>query len=721
MKKKGSTLITVVIMSALLFTVGGAMITMITSDYKLRITESKRLQNLYGAESGIDIAYNIIIKTFNVAVKEGNKVVEDKYNEIQNNSELSSNSEYIINTLNKEFEDKFKDIISKELKVSIEEGKYVTNTSIPADSLSEGRYTKVDFNLPDGKKPNLLARIDFSEEEDRFNIEVISDIISQENDKTLRTVSAKYKLLIPEYSGFYEENKQIAKYPIWTNKVINIDGDMKVWGNVEVNGDVSVYGKESDIEKNSVVYDKYKGGISLENNEKINDSTNIDFNGNIITSKSLSIRDGAKAVVNGNVYSSNVYIGEEKFGGNQGLNRELIINGDVIVNNDLALNAKRSTVSIRDFYGINDITTDTVLDKKARKSSSILVNENEDSQLKIKNSAYIMGVGYIDTKGENGSYGTGESIAVKGNYIAYSNLIENNDKYNKENVKFEYYQPLQLVEGFVDGVNDEFSKSEYFKAYSETNIDKLKNGGIILPKITYAAGAIVGKDNQTNQEVLVKINPVTPDAYNEILNKRASYANEVYKMGSLSKSNENDISNLVEIYNNPIDIMTIASEVDFNKMNNYVSPNNEKEKLILNNNPNKTIVIVGQDGNDSEYMDKDKYIILNAKVNKDINALIITAGDVIITGEVELRGNIIAKNDLFVEGINKSGRKVKLSYDERITTGITSRHYEKLKDVIKVSESNGEINQETIKIDESLAIEQDINNYLETGIWKIVK
>lgn len=721
MKKKGSTLVTVVIMCALLFTVGGAMITMITSDYKLRVVESKKLQNLYGAESGVDIGYNIIIKTFDIAVQEGNKAVEGKYDEIQNNSELSSDSEYIKSTLNNLFTDKFKEIISQELKVSIEEGKYVSNTAIPSDSLSGGRYTNVEFNLPEGRKPNLLADIVLSEEEDKFNISITSDVISSENDKTLRKVQAKYELIIPKYAGFYEENEQVSKYPLWTDKVINIDGDMEAWGDIEINGDVSVYGNESDIGKNSVVYDKYKGGISLENNSKINDSTNINFNGNVITSKSLSLRDGAKAIINGDVYSSNVYIGEERFGGNQGLNRELIINGNAVVNNDLALNARKSNVSIKNFYGINDITTDNDLDRKARKSSSILVNENEGSQLRIKDSAYIMGVGYIDTKGEKGSYGTGESIAVKGNYIAYSTPIENDEKYNKENVKFGYYQPLQLVEGFVDGINKEFSKSEYFKAYSEGNIDKLNNGGIILPKITYAAGAIVGKDNETNQEVVVKINPVTPDAYYEVLSKRASYANEIYKMGSLSNEGENDMNNLIDLYNNPKNIMTVASEVSFNNMKNYESPISEKEKLVLNNDEDKTIVILGQDGSDSEYSDKDKYIILNAKANKNIDALIITAGDVIVTGEVELRGNIISKRDLIVKGINKSGRKVKLSYDERITEGITSRHNDKLKNVINISEANEEFNKETIKIDKTLAENQDVSNYLEAGIWKIVK
>lgn len=75
-KKKGSSLITVVILSGILITVGTAILSMTVGDYKMRITESTRIKNLYSSESGLDGAYDILIKTFDAAAVYGVKEVE---------------------------------------------------------------------------------------------------------------------------------------------------------------------------------------------------------------------------------------------------------------------------------------------------------------------------------------------------------------------------------------------------------------------------------------------------------------------------------------------------------------------------------------------------------------------------------------------------------------------------------------------------------------------
>jgi hypothetical protein len=75
-KKQGSSLIVVVIVSMFIFTVSTAMLSMVAGNYKARVVESKRVENLYASDSGLDVTYNIIGKTFDAATKYAKLKVE---------------------------------------------------------------------------------------------------------------------------------------------------------------------------------------------------------------------------------------------------------------------------------------------------------------------------------------------------------------------------------------------------------------------------------------------------------------------------------------------------------------------------------------------------------------------------------------------------------------------------------------------------------------------
>jgi hypothetical protein len=75
-KKQGSSLIVVITVFMFVFTVSAAMLSMVISNYKARVAESKRVENLYASDSGLDIAYNIIGKTFDAATKYANLKVK---------------------------------------------------------------------------------------------------------------------------------------------------------------------------------------------------------------------------------------------------------------------------------------------------------------------------------------------------------------------------------------------------------------------------------------------------------------------------------------------------------------------------------------------------------------------------------------------------------------------------------------------------------------------
>ena len=108
-------------------------------------------------------------------------------------------------------------------------------------------------------------------------------------------------------------------------------------------------------------------------------------------------------------------------------NNKIDFNKDVTVNNDLAINSTNSVINLKNnFYGINDKTTEVTSANKALNSSSIIINEvSNPSNLTIDKDAYIMGVAYLNATNKDGNkYQTGESVAVKGNYLAYTDVHE---------------------------------------------------------------------------------------------------------------------------------------------------------------------------------------------------------------------------------------------------------------------------------------------------------
>ena len=101
MKKnnKGSSLITVVIVLAVIFTMGTAIIGLLNVNYRIRVKENRRLQNLYASEAGIDVTYNIIANTFEYAVDEA-------YKKVQSHIDISEEQK------NEKFKEEFKAFIS---------------------------------------------------------------------------------------------------------------------------------------------------------------------------------------------------------------------------------------------------------------------------------------------------------------------------------------------------------------------------------------------------------------------------------------------------------------------------------------------------------------------------------------------------------------------------------------------------------------------------------
>ncbi|AWK49723.1 hypothetical protein DIC82_00825 [Clostridium beijerinckii] len=136
-KKEGASLIVVVIVFMFVTTVSMAMLSMVAGNYKARVMESKRIENLYASDSGLDVAYNIMAKTFDAATKYG-------YYKVQALKSPEGNSDSIDN------DNKYKDLEAdiEALKANI--------VNLKNEEPSETRSRK-DINDDIEEKNNLIT------------------------------------------------------------------------------------------------------------------------------------------------------------------------------------------------------------------------------------------------------------------------------------------------------------------------------------------------------------------------------------------------------------------------------------------------------------------------------------------------------------------------------------------------------------------------------------
>lgn len=771
-KNKGSSLITVVIIFTILITIGTSLLSMTVVDYKLRTKESKRIENLYASDSGLDIAYDIMIKTVNCAIKFGDREVQalkskdgnpdspndklfkdykdkiyswkhyndgkDKDNKISNEKikeEINKIKEKMEILINEEFRRTFKNFVyvnedtingsseykPNKLKESIEYGKYVDSVNgIKEEDLV---CKEVEINSK-RNTPKLSVEVfdpKIIDKEEIYEINVTSTFQTNKDNEDLigtnmRKVQATYNIVVPDYKdvSFSESTSKSKNNVILNDKVMVVGRNMTVneRNKVEVNGDVFVWGDTPAI-KNKV-YDKYKGGINLK-------SCDIDFNGEVVTEKTFNIEDYVKSNIKGNLYARNVYLGNTN--GNQCENsnfnvkesenvaekdRNIKESGQVILDNDITLKSKNTNVNIEKFYGINDKNIkygnnfNSSYKSNERTSSSIIVNGDDRSNIIVNNKAYIMGVAHIDTDSE---YKTGESTGIKGNYIAYATPLNDEEK-------LRYYKPLQLLD--EDNV---LEKSKHFTEYWKNKLSDINTGGIQLPEETYSVGAIVYRDKYGN--IQIKDSSYTMEMESEINKKRLEYASKVYAMGKKVGMDSYDVSSdLPSPINSLMNLNKIPLDYDINDeiVNN--------EKAIFNNDKNKTIIIRGKNSssnyydNNSNLIHDENKIIIDVK-SGEIDAVVATNGDVIIDGELNFNGNIITEGNLNIQGNEEKNIKYDKDLCERITSSNDELFYAVFSDFEEVE--NIETDETTLPSKDDLEVQYDLNKFLKTKLWKIIK
>lgn len=710
-KNKGSTLLSVTVFTAVIITVAVVSLSVVANDYRMKVNESKKVANLYGAESGLNMAYNVLVKVFNYAVDVANHTVETQFDNDLNLDESQEEN-------NKIFQQTFIDVFeSSQLPEGSSEGileHCVINQVYPVFNEKQVIFEPFDFTSSE----QLNIQVNQERKDNKFTFTFISDFVSsaQSQQSNERQVSVKYSVYVPTYQGAIKENfttVSIENYPVFIDSVVNIDGNALLTGNIDVSGNLRVKGLHVDT--NEVVYEKYTNGLNIKNGQ-------LNLQGNIMTNETVSLNENGKIFVTakidedqtGNIYARNVYVGKDNIAALP-TNASLTVSDSILLDNDLSVNVqadpsgKKSTVHTTNLYGLNDKNLVGNDGNPVRESSSLIVN-SDGASVTVTGETYLSGVAYIDTKGV--PYQTGESVAVKGNYLAYSEILPGYD----ERIEMKYYNPLLLVEA-IDNDSSAQKKAEYFVKAVEGGSLTLSDGGVSLnPKSTYTVGAWMNGTKGVGSNLALNST--------ELDKKKALYAIEVFNMGMEAKK---------EDYESGTVKRTVKNQINFEHSvfsNIYRTFNNTYGEVILNNDENKIILIQANDDgtNTIKYVDKktkDEIKIIPKDGEKGISkAFIVTNGDVVLEGDVSLTGNIIATGNLYVDESNQINGKIKLEFNPQLTQQIIASNYNDLKDIFKVDSVM--YHKTEVEVTDGIGLD-DIQtkyyaeDYIYAGRWRLLK
>lgn len=815
-RKKGSSLVMVIFVTAIILMTATTMLSLVTTDYKSRLNESEQLKNLYYADSGLELINNIIIKESEAAVLCANNLTNSQIETIVKDVGQLDKESYdkannyfkdaFIKTLTTEtlkYEDGLSSIIRDDsgsndydkyeksnnllysiLNLSYMKFKYEKNTDEYKNNFmkptklfsSEEYFEKTSISEEEANKKILKINVESMKltgvttlpggTKDYTNaaIEIVvkstfKDDVNKKSSNTLsnsKTIRTKFTLKIPDYELTYSGDvKTLQLYNYNFLRAITCDGDLKVTGNgsntsVSITGDIWVKGNEN----NSLIQNKYNSGVLVSGAE-------LNIDGTINTFGSVSqYKDSTIQAISGktlNINALNVYQGPIGGSDNIDLSKNNKLNAtQVITSNDLTYNSNSSLMKINNYYGVSDKKEDMNninFDEALRKSSSIIVNKSpnekssentiEISENTIEiNNAYVNGVSYINlsNKDENlqydennkDMYQTGESVSVKGNYNAYTDVIPGYE----DKVVIKSYGDYDLIDS-INGENNVEAKKNYFEKYYELYKDKLDNGGIKIENL-YSVGAGVGTQSNidTSQEEIDK----------KISDMKKLYAKEVLLMGK-NEDNKESIFNEGKLLYSVKGGSDRESLIDYGKLPDVVVSTVNRDIISTS----KIYDFVYSGLTNTVIIDTEKISIQGrdntkeqVQYGKGYKAVIVTKGDVVINGSndpnnpLEFDGTIVAGGNVTINGYvnfvynNDSKECVQITIanalegnEEENKEEKEETYYNSLKEVFKndallVGEKQ-QISTEIKPNDNGTYSGFNSSSYLKQGLWSLVK
>ena len=682
---KGSTLVLLVMAIAVISLLGTSILGVTMMNLKIKKTNTEIKQSFYLSESGLDKTYDKTYKFVVDAYMLGNNLAQEFINDVTGefvylNNSKPENPASIIG-------EKYKDCII------IEDYDPLNNTysvvlkeeevSKKAEAIYKNEYKNYlssrieSLNNDDGKLKIIVEYHDWDVADDsKLNISIDSSYTSDKNIK--KETSVDLKIGIPDYNEPYTvDTKKIPEKPLWANALIA--------ENIEINGESNTGTDVFDVN----VY----GDVFVLNDLKLN-GKNIKskFDGDLIvkggeTSNKGIILNGAGSKINvSNVYTKNILM--------EGPYTTFITEKDkkynVYVKDDLEMNNAKQKVDINgSYYGFSFggelISENTV-------NSAIIVNSDDisksgGSSINITDELYLFGTSYI----KNTPYATGESLSIVGNYSAYSMPLSGDlakeKGINWDNIDTVHYEPLPPLASKFKAQNmpmQPWNKGDYFKQYIKEygsynltlNGDNIKLGS---PEQIKTLGIAINGDN------------IIPSAFNE------DFFEEI------SDDNKNSKKS---IYNLKVNKLGDISNIDLGDLDAY------KEDKVAGNE----IIYIDNDG---IYIIDGKYIDKVGVAHTVKRGLIITNGDINISGKFSFSGAIICGGTITINVSDPDAdiETLGIIYDKNIVAKIIEKE-ELFKNIFKVDDSKNNFVIPTYNPTGNLN-NIEFSKYLNFGNWKI--
>lgn len=479
---KGSTLLMVLIITAVLTVLGTALISMSMMSVNMKYNDTREKKAFYYAESGLDELYayvgHKVEETLIGDGSEGNigvfletkNYIDDLYRRIQ--EELNNDPE------DKIYSSYYSDDGIDDNAIEREANNYF-NTQF------KNRFNSIvnldTFNVSDS---NIVSTINIEETFDNgsdTNLYVIDYTSTYDNSSELKTIQAKVNIKAPEeLSPLKVED---VSYSVEVNPVLgfllasyrNIKFNNS---NTTINGKLYSFGLANSILQANSTVSVNDYGIEL-----FGDNRNVTINGDVVTNGYFEIDgDGSALTVNnGRVYCNSMVINKYSDASVINLNSSNLYTYD-----DLELNGINSSIDINgSYYGLSNGAGSL----GHNESSSININTQlgvDTSSLKISGSdpftdgedntgIFIAGTNYlnlIDIDGNPWAYQVAESVAIKPNYRAYKHAFFDADD-------IDFFPDYRVREDYLyDSI--EFKKVNESNFYINDFIDQDKE-----PEFTY--------------------------------------------------------------------------------------------------------------------------------------------------------------------------------------------------------------------------------------------
>ncbi|WP_432665232.1 hypothetical protein R9X47_03065 [Wukongibacter baidiensis] len=703
--KRGSTLLLVLVTLSILSILGTAIISLSVINYKMKIVDKNIKTSFYLAEAGLEEAYAVIGKEIEAGIESGNTEVKNNLSDFirrerakeafdpPEDTELDD-SVFIIGNhgygeVNEEkikplmeewfrlgFSKYMNDNLQANLEIKNDNDEYgIVDGSIDDDNAGVKVEDAVEFKIENdsisvdsnGRPSDAVEMDNKTDEPIPYEITLLS---SFEHEKITKKVKGRFSIKIPKYNAsYYVKNvkAKLAENILW-KKAITTENNLYVTGeNVEVNGDIYAYGTIPTDKKDSRNY----GGVVVgDKDRKINGKVTI--NGDVVTNSYLHTNaDNSSININGNVYCNSLVIQDGTSGSTITVGSTSDDDYSVNTADDIELNGEKARIEINgSYYGFSDGRNS---DTAHHESSSIVINSEDigtESFLKVTKEIFMGGTVYINLPIED--YQTGESVSIKGNYKAYSEVLsgidddldtpeEDESKYN--NLEPEIFQPLVLVNKLKDETKTEMNaieKSKYFYYYNQAHSEaddpeRLQLGGSSGIDINTNDGHVLFSTGAYLSNGVIY--PSKPFVDNDYMfnTKSEEYEKHVNNMSDEIESDTGKKVHIRDADGAQYGRFSFDENIYINedlKIGEGVAEKIIKEVVFINDDANKDLYIIGQYGDSSGIGNDDEKIDISSANIGGLKGIIVTKGKVYLRGRLSYRGTISAVGNIYIEDDN---------------------------------------------------------------------